>query len=283
MANADTPIALSHRLARKPLIAVSIVGITLLGSIGYVAMSAKWQAQETHDAVKELTAAVTKLADTQSQGVNQENFHEAVTKSIETYIATSQQKQVQDKLDAFSAAPEEPIGDKWIYGNPKARFTLVEYADTECGYCKKFHSTPKGIVDASKGNVNWQFKHLAILGTTSVRKAEAAECVGEQLGNRAFWAFMNDVYHTSGDITSLARGVGANNQEFQSCIAEGRYRQQILDDAEYAKSQGLTGTPATMVVDNQTGRMQLLGGAQPAQAFLQVMRQMMAKPEEAGT
>ena len=44
----------------------------------------------------------------------------------------------------------------------------------------------------------------------------------------------------------------------------------------------ITGTPATVVVDNQTGQMQLLAGAQPAQAFIAAMKGLVARAVEEG-
>ncbi len=50
------------------------------------------------------------------------------------------------------------------------------------------------------------------------------------------------------------------------------YEDKVEADIQKAKSYGVNGTPATFVVDNHTGKSQLLGGAQPAQAIMAVMR-----------
>ncbi|MFX1160488.1 hypothetical protein ABEM51_21740 [Escherichia coli] len=54
----------------------------------------------------------------------------------------------------------------------------------------------------------------------------------------------------------------------------------VQADIQKAKSYGVNGTPATFVVDNQTGKSQLLGGAQPAQAIMAVMRKMMIESQQ---
>ncbi|MNG16800.1 hypothetical protein D3C84_1007410 [compost metagenome] len=38
---------------------------------------------------------------------------------------------------------------------------------------------------------------------------------------------------------------------------------------------GATGTPATMVIDNLTGEKEFVKGAQPASAFISIMKKMM--------
>ena len=199
-----------------------------------------------------------------------------------------QAREAEERRASLFAGYEQAMPDlerdQWVYGNPEARFTLVEYADTECSYCKRFHSTPKGIVDASNSNVNWEYQHLTVMGERSVTQAQAAECIGEQLGNQGFWVFLGEIYQRTssngqgaGDLRLLATEVGADTAEFDRCIASGRYIDDIQAATTSARALGISGTPATMVVDNYTGETQLLGGAQPPEAFVQVMRQMMQR------
>ena len=181
-------------------------------------------------------------------------------------------------------------GGKSIYGNVNARFTLVEFSDLECPFCKRFHETPKQLVDNSKGNVNWQWKHLPLgfHNPAAKRQAMAAECVREQKGNKAFWVFIDDVFqHSRGNgqgvpnLAALVEGVGADVDQVQECMSEGRYSDKIDQEAQQAANNGINGTPATFVVDNTTGKTQLLTGAQPPQAIMAAIRKMMAEQEEA--
>ncbi len=79
---------------------------------------------------------------------------------------------------------------RYIYGNPDARFTLVNYEDLECPFCKQFHKTPKYLVDtANNGAVNWEWRHfnLAFHEPMATKAAMTAECVAEQKGPKGFW------------------------------------------------------------------------------------------------
>jgi protein-disulfide isomerase len=275
-----------------PLALGAAVGVGLIAAIGYTAWSANLKADDTQQAVAQLTDAVTTLVESQSraqQFSSQEAFQEAVSASIRAHAEEARQAEVDARYAPYEAAAEETPEGQWIYGNLDARFTLVEYADTECGYCKRFHGTPKSIVDGSNGNVNWEYKHLTVLGETSVIQAQAAECIGEQLGNKGFWVAVQEIYDKTGsngtgagNLTKLAASVGADESTFQSCMAEGRHRDLIDQETQMARSQGITGTPATIVVDNQTGQMQLLAGAQPAQAFIAAMKGLVARAAEEG-
>ncbi len=268
------------------------VGLCLFGSIGYAAWNANQKADDTQQAVAQLTEAVSTLVDRQTnaqQFSSPEAFQEAVSASIRAHAEEAQQAEINARYSPFDAAAETAPEGQWIYGSQSARFTLVEYADTECGFCKRFHDTPKSIVDGSNGNVNWEYRHLTVLGDTSVKQAQAAECIGEQLGNRGFWVAIQEMYEKTGsngagagNLTKLAGSVGADTDEFQMCMQEGRHLDRIDQQTRTARSQGMTGTPSTVVVDNQTGNMQLIAGAQPAQAIVSAMKGLVARAAEEG-
>ncbi|MEK9497198.1 DsbA family protein [Photorhabdus sp. P32] len=219
----------------------------------------------------------------------QTDFETAVVTSINKFVAQKQKKEIDQKFTQFKAASETVEDGKHIYGDLNARFTLVEFSDMECPYCKQFHDTPKQIVDASKNNVNWQWKHLPLNfhNPAAHKEALAAECIAEQKGNRAFWVFINDVfYHTQGngrgvpDLAALVTGVDADLNKFRECLASSKYEDKIQQDIQKATGYGINGTPATFIVDNHTGKSQLLGGAQPAQAIMAAIRKMTAEPQE---
>ncbi|HFZ8522905.1 thioredoxin domain-containing protein [Aeromonas caviae] len=220
---------------------------------------------------------------------NQAEFDAAVAASINMLVEKKQQDEINQKYTQFNAAAEKVSDGKHIYGDLTARFTLVEFSDIECPYCKRFHDTPKQIVDASKGNVNWQWKHMPLdfHNPAALKEAVAAECISEQKGNRGFWVFINDMFeHTQGngagvrDLSALVTGVGANLDAFRECLAAGKMDEKVQENIQQAKGLGINGTPATFVVDNKTGKSQLLGGAQPPEAIMAAMRKMLVEDQE---
>lgn len=273
-------------------LAVLAVGGTV-GLVAFMTWSSHTRTSGIENQVSELTYAVSTLIERQEENAalnNQEAFQSAVEASIEAYAAQARQAEIDARFAPYDDAPEQSPDGQWIYGNLNARFTLVEFADTECIYCKRFHGTPKQLVDGSNGNVNWEYKHLTVMGETSVTQAQAAECIGEQLGNQAFWVSIHEIYERTGsggsgagNMVDIAKLVGADVDDFTQCMRENRHRDAIEQDTLLARSQGISGTPATMVVDNQTGNMQLLGGMQPPEAFVQTIRRMMTESEEAGS
>lgn len=196
-------------------------------------------------------------------------FNTHIDQRIADYVDREKKAMVDAKYTDFENAVERTESGESIYGSETARFTLVEFSDLECPYCRKYHPVPKSIVDSSKGLVNWQWKHMPLDGhnPVAVIEAQAAECVAQLKGNRAFWVFLDQVFkHTRGngqgteDLSDLAVGIGVDRNQFTTCLSEGQTRQDVLNDLKYAEDRGVRSTPVTYVVDNHSGaHVQLKG------------------------
>lgn len=194
-------------------------------------------------------------------------------------------------LAGWTAAKNADMKDgRHVYGNPQAEFTLVEFSDLECPFCQRFHDTPKRIADGSNGQINWEWQHypLQFHDPAANAAAVAAECIGEQVGNQAFWAFTGEYFsHTQlngqgpEDLEKIALSVGAQPDPLRSCMSSGKYDEKIQKQISRGTALGVTGTPATVVVDNTTGKHLIVKGAQPAQSFRAAIAQLVAMRNEA--
>lgn len=276
------------------IIAVVLTAL-LIGLIAaFIGIRTVGQQNAANQAV--LTRAITKIAQQvedlkaeNSKQPSEEDFNKAVARAIDAYGQQRQKELREAKLQEYANAPDNLIKGKRIYGNPQARFTLVEFSDLECPYCKRFHSTPKELVDSSNGLINWEWRHLPLEFHNPAAKvqAHAAECVGEFAGNKAFWVYINDIFtHSSGNgqgasnLLSLATDLGVDAEDFKECMQSARYEQKIEEDIAMAISLGINGTPATILTDNHTGSTQLLGGAQPKKAFINAIKGMQQKEDD---
>jgi len=219
----------------------------------------------------------------------------AIKQALNEQLPVSISSALDAKEQAKIAAAKEKIWSQWpaaidaglngrhVYGKADAEFTLVEFSDLECPYCKRFHDTPKSLVEQAGGKINWEWQHypLQFHNPTAAKAAHASECVGEVVGNLAFWAFTGEWFERSAlngqgydEIERLAQEVGADPAAFSACMESGKYKQKIQDQMDRGTAMGVTGTPATVIVDNTNGRQILVKGAQPAQALLKAMGQL---------
>lgn len=69
---------------------------------------------------------------------------------------------VEAQFARFGRAADQVPNDARVYGDLKARFTLAEFSDLECPFCKRLHPNLKEIVDKSNGAINWQWRHMPL-------------------------------------------------------------------------------------------------------------------------
>lgn len=213
---------------------------------------------------------------------SQQDFQEKLQSAIETMVANKRQEAITERFSKYTAAPEQAPQNEHLYGAPDARFTLIEFSDMECPYCKRYYSTPKLIVDASKGEVNLNWKHLPLSfhNPAARNEALASECIAQEYGNRAFWVFIDEIFKASkgngqgAPLMEIARKVGAEPTKLQECVYQEKTAILLDSHARYAAQNGITGTPALLIVDNLNRQVQKLEGAQPVQAIAAVIRKM---------
>jgi hypothetical protein len=168
-----------------------------------------------------------------------------------------------------------PAGPPWRYGQPEARFTVIEYADLECPFCRTYFPVLKRWIDGHP-EVNWQWHHLPLAMHEPAASAEArlVECIGESGGANAFWQAVEWVYaHTRGDGQGLPKGLRYPNlkPEAQQCLDSDRPDAAIRAQAAEAEKNGIAATPALQLRDRETGKTLLLHGPVEGDALLSAL------------
>lgn len=207
---------------------------------------------------------------------------------IDRYVADQKQEKIDRKYDTYSGALERTRTGNHIYGEEDARFTLVGFSDMECPFCKRFHAVPKEVVDASKGRVNWEWKHLPLPSHNPVAavEAQASECVAELMGNRAFWVFIHQVFDETkgngqgaGDLISLASNIGVDPDQFAGCMKDGRHAEKVSEDLQLATQMNVNSTPVTFVVDNHTGKQVMLRGLRNPESIATTIQRLLKEQQ----
>jgi protein-disulfide isomerase len=173
--------------------------------------------------------------------------------------------------EATLAQVPEVTEDDWIRGDEDAPITLIEYSDYDCPFCGRFHDTMKEILAENEGQVRWVYRHFPLdnIHPDAREVAAAAECVGREQGEEAFWNFTDAYFANQGEITAAtvaqfaADEVGANAATIESCMEEASIQQKVEDDTQGGSTAGVTGTPGTILV-TADGDYDFLPGAVPA-------------------
>lgn len=82
-----------------------------------------------------------------------------------------------------------------IKGNPNLDLVIVEYSDTECPFCQRFHKSMQNII-AKNPNVSWVYRHypLTTIHPNAKSEAIASECASIIYGKENFWKYIDEIF-----------------------------------------------------------------------------------------
>jgi len=156
-----------------------------------------------------------------------------------------------------------------VKGPAKAPVTIVEFSDFHCPFCRRVLPTLAQLESQYGDKIKLAFRDFPIdnLHPGASQAHEAARCANEQ---NKFWAYHDKLFasppKSSPEIfKGLAKEVGLDMTNFESCFDSGKYQAAIKKDIEEGNRLGITGTPAFFI----NGRV--VSGAQPLEAFTQII------------
>jgi len=169
-------------------------------------------------------------------------------------------------------------------GPEDATVTVVEFADFQCGYCKKLFYSLTPLKEKYKDEVRFVFKHFPMntdcndtIKNNRHRYACGAALAGE-CGRRQdrFWEmhdlmFKNQHKLKAGDLRYYAREAGLEMASFEQCMKDPSTLKHIKDDIAMAADIEITGTPRTYI----NGRF--LRGAVPQSTLEHVIEQELGR------
>lgn len=192
---------------------------------------------------------------------------------------------------AVEISPEtislDPITKKdHILGDFDASVIIVEYSDTECPFCKRYHETLNQIVEEySNGSVAWVYRHFPIdsLHSKARKEAEATECAAEIGGNEGFWNYINRLFEITPSnngldlaiLPEIAVEIGLDREVFIECLESGKKASIVADQLQSGIDAGVRGTPGSFIITRDGTVIQIPGGAQPFEVIKSAIDQIL--------
>ncbi len=151
---------------------------------------------------------------------------------------------LENRKDLLFNDPESPF-----IGNPKAKLTIVLFADYNCGYCKRQDPILQQLVKENP-DVKVVLKELPILGPESLEAANYAMAVFQQ-DKKKYIAVNNRLMskpgrHSSASIKAALKAEGVNADELK---IDDKVKQKIQENMQLAQELGIRGTPALVFPD----------------------------------
>lgn len=136
-------------------------------------------------------------------------------------------------------------------GNPASQVTIVEFADFECPFCRRFHAAYSAVQQRFGEQVSLVFLHYPIQSHRFARPAaRAAECAMDQ---GRFSQYADLLFQKQDSLglkgwTSFADEAGvADTAAFSRCASETHEIERIENGLRLGEVVGVRGTPTVIV------------------------------------
>jgi protein-disulfide isomerase len=197
----------------------------------------------------------------------------------------------QQQAQAAPSAPQVPKNltvkgsALYVLGKSDAPLTMVEFTDYQCPFCGRFETMTfpelkKSYIDT--GKLRLILRDLPLdFHPYALKAAQSVHCAGDQ---GKFWemkelVFKNQIKIDVDSLAGYAKDLSLNGDTFKSCMTDGKHLKEIGDEAKYAQSLGITGTP-TFILGKTAGDTvegRVIVGAQPLATFEAAINEMLGK------
>jgi protein-disulfide isomerase len=183
---------------------------------------------------------------------------------------------------AEQTAPATPVSIRetdYVRGDlSKAEVTIVEYSDSDCPYCQKFHNTMKEVLNNYGTKVAWIYRHFPLsMHPNADNEAYAIECAGELGGKDAYWSYLDSAMEitvspekSSSILTNLAVDLGIDAKLFATCVANPKTQNKVAEQSKEAQALGAQGTPYSVAI-GKNGKQVLIPGAMPIEQVKKII------------
>lgn len=181
-------------------------------------------------------------------------------------------------LDASEVAALKENGV--TYGPADAKLTILEFADASCGYCKRQigqDKTVDAVLEQFPNDINMIFKNFPIFNETA---AEAMACAEDQLSADNYHQYVISVFQAddasdANTLANLAASFGADSNTIISCINNKEKADKVSATMSEGSKFGISGTPSSVIINNETGEYRLVPGAYPVETFVDYVNELL--------
>ena len=141
-------------------------------------------------------------------------------------------------------------------GNPKAKVTLIEYADFQCPACAAYHPIVNQIIDAYKDKIFYVYRMFPLeqAHPNGLISAQAAYAAYEQgaffkyddilYGKQTEWVPLQDPKTAFTDYATLLK---LDVNKFKTDLTSDNAQKYVKDSENEAQSEGINSTPSFFI------------------------------------
>ena len=170
-----------------------------------------------------------------------------VVGALQIYEQEQQQKELLDLAKVYKEHVKEINDGDLIAGNPKGKYTLVEFFDFSCGYCKKMAPNIKKIIDKNP-DVKVVFKPVAFLAKASEYAAKGAIAAGRQGKFLDMYVkIMEKNRITESELESIAQEIGLDMEKYKKDYEDKKTDETLEKIKSTADKIGMKSVPTLII------------------------------------
>lgn len=202
---------------------------------------------------------------------------------VQSYIATHGNEILQSIITAQEAQKAATAKEIIRPHNPTsgpatAPITIVEFSEFECPFCQRVQANLKPVRDRYGTRIRWVYKHFPLEFHAKAKPAALAAQAAHNQGK--FWEFAAKIwprqnYLSEQLLVEIAKELKLDMAKFNADRASPAAQKALAQDIADGKKAGVQGTPFFLI--NGTP----LSGAQPTEAFVEIIEAELAKHNKA--
>ncbi len=159
-------------------------------------------------------------------------------------------------------------GDDYIFGNPDAELTIIEFGCFRCPYTKKAESIITEVLEHYEGRVNLQFKNMILPAhSLSYEAGLAGNCALEQDSYEEYHDLLFARQETIdyNGFFDIARELELDMPRFEMCLRDEKYEDEVRADSLSGVNALIQGTPTFFINDK------VIVGPKPFKTFKRII------------
>jgi|CZKU01.1.fsa_nt_gi protein-disulfide isomerase len=206
----------------------------------------------------------------------------AGTKPSEVYAALTKDGKGPPEPEKKDVPKSLPTNDP-AHGNMNAKVVIHEWSDFQCPFCGRVEPTVAQVMKDYGDRIKFVWHDLPLpMHPDAPLAAQAGREAYAQKGPSAFWAmhdkmFTNQQKIKRDDLDGYAKDLNLNMDKWKAALDGSTHTSEIEADKKAGNDDGISGTPAFLVVPGSATSGYYISGAQGYGKFRKVIERALSE------
>jgi protein-disulfide isomerase len=203
------------------------------------------------------------------------------TKPSELYDALTKEGKGPPEPEKKDVPKSLPTNDP-AHGNLSAKVTIHEWSDFQCPFCGRVEPTVAQVMKDYGDRIKFVWHDMPLpMHPDAPLAAQAGREAYAQKGPSAFWAmhdkmFANQQKIKRDDLDGYAKELNLNMDKWKAALDGSTHTQEIEADKKAGNDDGISGTPAFIIVPGNASSGYFVNGAQSYSKFRKLIERALA-------